>query len=589
MSTVAVVTSDHSDEDWVFRAIDGALVVVDSAPLADVLVISADCLAPLVDLLPAEQSIVVIGDPNNPPERAVHVVTRGWPDDQLRTLLTVLAMGVPNAEPPLVAPTTPAEARTAQLVIAAARKLGGIADLLACETAIVEILIELIEVDRAYCVYYDHSTGSLWSEAKANAPAGDDRRAAAGLAGFAARTGGVALAASAGDDPRFVGAIDDPNGDPSDHLIAQPVYGSDGAIHAVMVCARRARRPEFGPRETAVLGRFARLVTSTLDQLSIDVHAQSILDDAAGDDGLFRKKALEAQGTPRWGEVVRVSPGWLSFAYWLLVLLLAGSVVFIALGTVATYSSGPAVIRSNAITPVSARTAGNIAIVEVQPGDRAEPGTVIARLDDSDQRASVDRLSLQFEKELRAHMLDLSDASPAAAAVRNVRQELERERVALGERLIVANSAGVVGDIRVRTGQRVAPGDLVASIVDSSKGLELIALLPGEDRPQLTQGQTIRLELTGYRYLYQSIPIESVQSEVISPVEARRVLGAEVADSIKLTGPVVIVRGRITTEAFEVDGKTYRYHDGMLGTAEVRVRSEPIVFALIPGTRRLGE
>src|SRR5262249_50310164 len=158
----------------------------------------------------------------------------------------------------------------------------------------------------------------------------------------------VALAHAAGDDPRFVGAIDDPSGDASDRLVAQPVHGSDGEIHAVLVGTRRARRAPFGPMDLAVLGRFARLVTPVLDQLSIHVAAQAILDDASPNRDLFRKGATEAQGARKWGDVVRVSPGWLTWAYYLLVVMLIGSGVFISIVDVSTYSSGPAVVRSTA-------------------------------------------------------------------------------------------------------------------------------------------------------------------------------------------------------------------------------------------------
>jgi membrane fusion protein (multidrug efflux system) len=65
------------------------------------------------------------------------------------------------------------------------------------------------------------------------------------------------------------------------------------------------------------------------------------------------------------------------------------------------------------------------------------------------------------------------------------------------------------------------------------------------------------------------------------------VLGADVAEGLSLTGPVVLVRGRLPTAQFTVDNRVFHYHDGMLGIAEVRVRSEPIVYALVPGTRRL--
>ena len=584
MSTVAVVTSQHADEEWVFRALDGAVVVVDSAPMADLIVIGDDCLAAVTDHLPEATTIVVLGDPANPPPRAVHVVTRAWHDDHLRTLLMALSSGRPLPEPPLAPPTNPGEARDAQRAINAGRKLAAATDLAGCETTTVEILLEIIEADRAYLLYHDASDGSLWSEGKLKS-GDDDRRAVTGLAGFAARTGRPAHATSAGNDARFAGAIDDPDGDSADHVFAHPVFGSDGLVHAVLVCARRARRPDFGADQTMLLARFARLVTPVLDQLTIQVHSQAIIDDAAGDQGLFRREAVDAQAMPRWGDVVRVAPRWLSWAYWMLVVLLAASVVFVVLGTVSTYSAGPAIIRSTARTAITARTAGNIVAVDVVFGDKATSQTVIARLDDTDERAAVERLEREFETQLRNHMLDPGDAS-ADGALRTVRNSLETARTALGERLIRAPRDGIVGDIRVRPGQRVVPGDIIASILDASQGLEVIALLPGEDRPQLAPGMVVRLELTGYRYAYQTVIIDSVSSDVLAPAEAKRVLGAEFADGLQLTGPVVLVRGRLPSAEFEVDGRTFHYHDGMVGIAEVRVRTEPIVFTLIPGTRR---
>jgi len=141
----------------------------------------------------------------------------------------------------------------------------------------------------------------------------------------------------------------------------------------------------------------------------------------------------------------------------------------------------------------------------------------------------------------------------------------------------------------VRPGQRVEPGEIVGSLVEGGGGLEVVALLPGEDRPQLANGMQMRVELTGYRYAYQHVPIDSVSADVIAASEARRILGADVADGLAVGGSVVVVRGRLAREDFEVDGQTYRYHDGMTGKAEVRLRSERIVFAIVPGLRRLGE
>ncbi len=580
MSTIAVMTSVIADEEWVFRVVDSALVVVDTAEHADVLVVSADRLAAIAEDVPGV--IVVIGDPAQPPPRAAHVVTRAWPDDQLRALLIALASR-PQPPAPLALPSSPAEAQVAQRAITAGRKLATVTTVAACETMLVEILVDLLDLDRAYCLFYDHASGSLWSEAKLHGPAGDERRAAAGLAGYAARTGLPTTAAA--EDPRFVGAIDDPSGDSGDHLIAHPVHGTDGLVHAVLIGARRARRPAIGAVELMLAARFSQLVTPVLDQLSIHLEAQNILDDAAGDEGLFRRQAREAQAMPRWGDVVRVSPAWLSAGYWMLVLLLAGSAVFVCLARVSTYSAGPAVVRSTTRTPITARTSGNIVSVAVAPGDTTEPGTLIARLDDSEQRAAVLRLEQEFEEVLRHHMLDPGDQT-MDLGLRNVRASLDAARGSLEERLVRATTAGVVGDVRIRAGQHIAPGDIVASVFEGTQALEVIALMPGEDRPQLAPGMTIRLELTGYRYAYQSVVISSVSSDVIGPAEARRVLGSEVSETMPLAGSVVVVRGTLASPEFTLDGQAFRYHDGMVGTAEVRVRSEPVVFALMPGTRR---
>jgi multidrug efflux pump subunit AcrA (membrane-fusion protein) len=198
----------------------------------------------------------------------------------------------------------------------------------------------------------------------------------------------------------------------------------------------------------------------------------------------------------------------------------------------------------------------------------------------------VDRLTREFDAQLRNHMQDPGDQT-ADASLRSLRQQLDQARAALEERNIKASVAGVVSDLRVRPGQHVEPGDIAASIVDGSSDLEVIALLPGEDRPQLAAGMELRLELDGYRYAYQTLAIESVSSDVIAPNEARRVLGAEVAESMHVAGPVVVVRGRLTSNEFDVDDRVYNYHDGMLGTAEVRVDEQRIVYAIVPGLRRL--
>jgi hypothetical protein len=73
----------------------------------------------------------------------------------------------------------------------------------------------------------------------------------------------------------------------------------------------------------------------------------------------------------------------------------------------------------------------------------------------------------------------------------------------------------------------------------------------------------------------------------VGPTEARRYLGAEIGDSVQLTGPVVILKTRLPRPTFQAEGRTYRFHNGMHGTAEVEVRSEKILVTLVPGLKAL--
>ena len=64
-------------------------------------------------------------------------------------------------------------------------------------------------------------------------------------------------------------------------------------------------------------------------------------------------------------------------------------------------------------------------------------------------------------------------------------------------------------------------------------------------------------------------------------------LGVELGEALALPPSVVLVRARIPGHEFVVDGERFRYHDGMLGRAQVRVREERILYTLLPELRRM--
>jgi membrane fusion protein (multidrug efflux system) len=147
----------------------------------------------------------------------------------------------------------------------------------------------------------------------------------------------------------------------------------------------------------------------------------------------------------------------------------------------------------------------------------------------------------------------------------------------------------MIGDLRVRRGQRISPGQALLSVAGQGGSPAVVALLPGEFRPLLKPGMRLRLEVQGYPYLYQHLTVTAVGEEVIGPAEARRYLGEEIGDAVPVSGAVVLVSARLPSLSFELQVRERRYHDGMGGRAEVRVRSERVLVALVPALRALFE
>ena len=537
-----------------------------------------------------------------------YVIRRPLPASEVRQLIdSAVYRPMPQPEPtPEV--QSAEEAARLRRVLEAARRLGQARDLETATSILERETIEIADADRAQCLFFDAETGVLWIEGKDEEL---ERTAAAGIAGFAARTSTPVSAPRAASDPRYVRAIDDPesqeleevaDGDAGatrvsivnltaggdERLFAQPIAGSDGEVHAVLVAVRDGHRPEFEPHARSALGTLAARCGPILHQLALEISAESILAESREDedDPLFRPEAMEAYvARSTQGDVVRVSPSWVLWSYWVIVGVVVATLVYVSLGTVKEYSSGPALVRSTGRIDVTAPIAGTLTSIEAEPGQRVETGAPLAYFYDASEAAELRRVESQWETHLQSYLFDPTDDA-TRRALADLRTERERARARVEERIVRAPHAGVVSDVRGREGQHFTPGDIVMTIAADDGDLYLIALLPGADRPQLEPGMPLRLELSGYAYAYQEVEVSAVASEVIGPAEARRYLGEEVAE-LPLPPSVVMVNARLLSPTFDADGTSYRYHDGMHGMAEVEIRSERIITALIPGLRGL--
>jgi membrane fusion protein (multidrug efflux system) len=305
---------------------------------------------------------------------------------------------------------------------------------------------------------------------------------------------------------------------------------------------------------------------------------------------LFREEALRhaARGLGGNGDVLRLSPAWTRWAYWLLVVAFVVGGLYVAIGTVYEYASGPAVIWMSGRNSLTATLAGTVETVEVQAGQRIEAGMVLVRFHSEREISELERLQREFDLQLAKTLRDpLDEAARQSLTALRTQRDLARARV---EQLSVrAPQSGIVGNVRIRPGQHLNPGEVVLTMLGNDARCSILAMLPAQYRPQLKPGMSLRFEITGYRYAYQDMTIELVGSQIIGPNEVQRYLGQEIADTITVEGPVVLVEARPHSRTFDVDGARFEMHHGMNGVAEARVRSESLFTALVPGVRTIPE
>jgi membrane fusion protein (multidrug efflux system) len=300
---------------------------------------------------------------------------------------------------------------------------------------------------------------------------------------------------------------------------------------------------------------------------------------------IFREEALRHhEGAQEDGDLLRISPKWTRWTYWVLIALVVCAALYSVLGTIPEYASGPAMVKVEGRSDLTPQVPGIVASVEVKPGQRVEAGQPLVSFLSQDETASLERIEREFELQLVRVLQDPTDEA-ARQALTSLRAERELAEARQQARTLRAPHAGVVGTLRVRQGQYVNPGENVVSVVGDDVHVTLVALLPGGYRPRLEPGKPLRVELNGFTHEYQTFTIESVGDQIIGPTEVRRYLGADTGDAVKLEGPMVLVRARIDAPTFTIKGKTYNYFDGMLAQADARVRKERILVTLIPGLK----
>ena len=236
-------------------------------------------LAATTDAAPRDARLITLGLPWSPEldPRVVYVARTLISNDHLVDLLAAVASGKPTAKPAgALKPANPSEALRVQVAVNGSRTFASALDFVTAEMYAIATIRELLDADRAYFLLYDHATGAISSPSR-KLTQGDNRRSIAGMAGWSALTGRAAITERAAADPRWLGPIDDPDGDSNSQLLVQPVVQGQ-RVTAIIVAAKRPRRPGFTELDAALAEHYAGLVGPLLDMLHQHVETAKMID-----------------------------------------------------------------------------------------------------------------------------------------------------------------------------------------------------------------------------------------------------------------------------------------------------------------------
>jgi RND family efflux transporter MFP subunit len=174
------------------------------------------------------------------------------------------------------------------------------------------------------------------------------------------------------------------------------------------------------------------------------------------------------------------------------------------------------VVKSRQSTNVQPQVEGFITRIRVRSGDRVAPGTPLVEVDPRMQEAAVASLEsqvasrkadlqqarLQAERSktlLAAGAASQAEAEQAETALATTQAQLQaaeaqlrEQRVSLAYYTVSAPTAGIVGDIPVRVGDRVTRSTLLTTI-DRHAGLELYINVPVQEAANLKLGLPVHL------------------------------------------------------------------------------------------------
>jgi RND family efflux transporter MFP subunit len=175
-----------------------------------------------------------------------------------------------------------------------------------------------------------------------------------------------------------------------------------------------------------------------------------------------------------------------------------------------------ATVKSRRSTTIQPQVEGFITTISARPGQRVSRGTPLMNIDSAQQQATVASLESmraarlaevqwarqqadRSKKLFEAGAVSQQEYEQAATAVQTsqaqlsaVDAQIREQQVELGYHRVTAPTAGIVGDIPVRVGDRVTRATVLTT-VDENAGLELYINVPVAQATALKTGLPVRI------------------------------------------------------------------------------------------------
>ncbi len=210
-----------------------------------------------------------------------------------------------------------------------------------------------------------------------------------------------------------------------------------------------------------------------------------------------------------------------------------------------------ATVKSRRSTTIQPQVEGFITRIAARPGQRVGRGALLMEIDSGRQQAAVASLEslraarqadVQWARQQADRFKKLFDAGAVSqqeyeqttiavqtseAQLKAVEAQIREQRVELAYHRVTAPTAGIVGDIPVRVGDRVTQSTPLTTI-DENAGLELYINVPVAQAPGLKPGMPVRIvddraqpiATTAINFISPSVDTETQSVLVKAPVQS---------------------------------------------------------------------